>query len=88
MVRASKITKISIPALFLALVLALYISSITLMHPTLPEGTVIEERSPVPSYTVKSYKIIKQKGKDDVIEPLYTDVYPLVTGVKRVGTKK
>lgn len=56
--------------------------------PTLPEGTIIEERSPSPSYTVKSYKIIKQKGKDDVIEPLYTDVYPLVTGVKRVGTKK
>lgn len=56
--------------------------------PTLPEGTVIEERKPSPSYTVKSYKIIKEKGKDDIIEPLYTDVYPLVNGVKRVGTKK
>lgn len=56
--------------------------------PTLPEGTVIEEKRSSPSYTVKSYKIIKQKGEDDIIEPLYTDVYPLVNGVKRVGTKK
>lgn len=56
--------------------------------PTLPEGTVIEEKKSSPSYTVKSYKIIKQKGEDDIIEPLYTDVYPLVNGVKRVGTKK
>lgn len=56
--------------------------------PTLPVGTVIEERKPSPSYTVKSYKIIKEKGKDDIIEPLYTDVYPLVNGIKRVGTKK
>lgn len=56
--------------------------------PILPEGTVIEERKPSPSYTVKSYKIIKEKGKDDIIEPLYTDVYPLVNGIKRVGTKK
>lgn len=55
---------------------------------TLPEGTVVEERKASPSYTVKSYKVIKEKGKEDIIVPLYTDIYPLVNGIKRVGIKK
>ena len=56
--------------------------------PTLPEGTVVEERKASPSYTVKSYKVIKERGKEDIIVPLYTDLYPLVNGIKRVGIKK
>lgn len=55
---------------------------------TLPEGTVVEERKASPSYTVKSYKVVKEKGKEDIIVPLYTDIYPLVNGIKRVGIKK
>ncbi|MFZ5351607.1 MAG: VanW family protein [Bacillota bacterium] len=56
--------------------------------PTLPEGTEIEEKKAFTGYVVKSYRVITENGSVIFKEPLFTDNYNVVDGVKRVGTMK
>lgn len=55
--------------------------------PTLPSGTVVEERTAYPAFVVKSYRRVLEDGNEVYTEPLFTDKYPLVNGIKRIGTK-
>lgn len=55
--------------------------------PALSAGTVIEEKTAYPAFVVKSYRKVLENGKEVYTEPLFTDKYPLVNGIKRVGTK-
>lgn len=54
---------------------------------TLPVGTKIVEKKPIPGYVVRSYRIIVENGKEVLVEPLFTDTYRASDGVTRVGTK-
>jgi uncharacterized protein YabE (DUF348 family) len=56
--------------------------------PTLPEGTQIIEKKAIPGYVVKSYRVVLENGKEILVEPLFTDRYNVLNGIKRVGTMK
>jgi len=55
--------------------------------PSLPSGNVIIEKTAYPSIVVKSYRKVFENGVEVYTEPLFTDRYPLVNGIKRIGTK-
>jgi vancomycin resistance protein YoaR len=60
----------------------------TLKDSSLKAGTVVEEIKAYPGYIVKSYRSVYENGKKISTEVLSVDKYPLVNGVKRIGTKK
>jgi len=59
----------------------------TIEDPTLPLGAVVEERTAYPAFVVKSYRKVLEAGKELYTEPLFTDRYPLVNGIRKIGTK-
>lgn len=61
--------------------------TITVEDPTLPKGQSVLDVSPHPSYKVRSYREIYEKGHLVTTEELYIDKYPLITGIKKIGTK-
>lgn len=56
--------------------------------PTLPKGKVVVDIIPEPAYTVQSFREIYEKGRLVSTENLFLDKYPLINGVKKVGTKQ
>lgn len=61
--------------------------TVTVEDPTLPKGTVLLDVAPHNAYVVRSYREIYEKGKLVKTEELYIDKYPLITGIKKIGTK-
>lgn len=55
--------------------------------PTLPKGTIVVDTKPFSAYTVESYRDVYENGKLLYEEKLFTDKYPLINGIKKVGTK-
>lgn len=55
--------------------------------PTLPKGTVVVDTKPSSGYTVKSFREVYENGKLLYVEDLYTDKYPTINEIKKVGTK-
>lgn len=55
--------------------------------PTLPKGKVVVDVYPAPAYTVQSTREIYENGKLISTEDLYLDKYPLINGIKKIGTK-
>ena len=58
-----------------------------IMDETLPVGTEVIEKKAIAGYVVKSYRVVKENGKEVFVEPLYTDSYRVSDEVKRIGTK-
>lgn len=55
--------------------------------PSLPKGKVVTDRKASTGYTVESIREVYDKGKLLYSEKLFTDKYPMVSGIKRRGTK-
>lgn len=62
--------------------------TITVKDPTLPRGQVLLDVTPHPGYKVRSYKEIYEKNRLVKTQELYTDNYPAITGIRKIGTKK
>ena len=55
--------------------------------PTLPKGKVVSEINASTGYTVASFREVYEGKKLLYVESLFLDKYPLVNGIKRIGTK-
>lgn len=56
--------------------------------PTAPAGTIVKDKKAYSAYVVESSREVYEKGKLLYAEPLFTDKYPLINGLKIIGSKK
>lgn len=55
--------------------------------PTLKKGTVVVDKKGYSAWVVQSSREVIENGKVLYKEPLFTDKYPLINSIKRIGTK-